>query len=594
MNQSKPNIQAVFYISQSGNDSSSGSEIQPFKTLDRARTEVRKLNANMTGDIIVQLGGGRYYLDSPFVMNQQDSGSNGFNVVYTSAPGEMAVLDGGVRIDGWKPGEQGRWAADVDLDAVRQLYVNGRSVSRSTMWGFLLGNLQVMENGEGYRTTSHAAADLIGAEDVEFEYRFIWKNTRCKVAEVRKSGIYYEILMKQPEFFLARGMEGMQLNLPWMIEGAPVAFGGEGLSIFDSKKKQIQYKPWLDQDMENSEFIVPKLETLLEIQGTPEEPVRNIRFCNLGFEHATWLGANDTGFIDIQANFRVTPETLLTVRPNYSENGKVFMTPKSHDCVKSPANIICHAGHNIAFDECRFAKLGGAGLDIERGSADIRVTNCEFTNISGSAIQVADVVTDDHHPDDFRKGVRDVEIIDCDIHHIATDYKGGVGVFIGYAKNVSITHNNFHHLPYSAVSAGWGWGEIDAGGGGYPASSSFRFSEPANQSGHRIEHNHIHDVMQEMNDGGAIYTIGRMPETSISANVIHDNCGFPGGIYLDEGSADILVEKNVIYRVPKALNLNNHAQNRHLTCKIDNNICDIPPESPQFPIDVANEAGPHK
>jgi hypothetical protein len=30
-----------------------------------------------------------------------------------------------------------------------------------------------------------------------------------------------------------------------------------------------------------------------------------------------------------------------------------------------------------------------------------------------------------------------------------------------------IAHNEICHLPYTGISIGWGWGEEDAGGGGY-------------------------------------------------------------------------------------------------------------------------------
>jgi hypothetical protein len=97
-----------------------------------------------------------------------------------------------------------------------------------------------------------------------------------------------------------------------------------------------------------------------------------------------------------------------------------------------------------------------------------------------------------------------------------------------------------------------------------------------------------------MDDGGAIYTLGRMPGTRICANVIHDTCGFPGGIYLDEGSADIRVERNVVYRVARALNLNNFAQDRYLTCPFEKNVCDVLPDDQAFPRTIADKAGPRR
>ncbi len=70
--------------------------------------------------------------------------------------------------------------------------------------------------------------------------------------------------------------------------------------------------------------------------------------------------------------------------------------------------------------------------------------------------------------------------------------------------------------------------------------------------GNRIVHNHIHDLGQGvLSDLGGIYTNSISPGTRIRYNVVHDvrHRDYGGwGIYNDQGSADILVEKNLVYR----------------------------------------------
>jgi hypothetical protein len=195
--------------------------------------------------------------------------------------------------------------------------------------------------------------------------------------------------------------------------------------------------------------------------------------------------------------------------------------------------------------------------------------------------------------------VRNNVIRDCRIHHVAQEYKGGVGVFAGYTDGTVIEHCEFHHLPYSAISLGWGWGEVDAGGGNYVHPDLFGTPTPC--ANNRIENNHIHDVLLELWDGGAIYTLGEMPGTVIRGNHIHDTRGWPGGIYLDEGSGHIEVSANVVYRTAasspgghhpaRPLNFNNRAQNRIATCLVYDNHVDGP-EAPDFPRAVAERAGP--
>src|SRR5439155_13926147 len=123
--------QATFFVSPSGNDSNSGSEQAPFRTLDRARSAVRTINANMSGDIYIYLRNGRYYLSNSFLLDLRDSGTNGHKVIYSSYPGETASISGGTSITGWVPIGGGVYKAPFYGRAFRQLYVNNKRAIRA-------------------------------------------------------------------------------------------------------------------------------------------------------------------------------------------------------------------------------------------------------------------------------------------------------------------------------------------------------------------------------------------------------------------------------------------------------------------------------
>ena len=95
-----PGANAALWVSPAGDDSGPGTEEQPLRTIERARDLVRTLNANMSDDISVFISGS-YRLARPVVFGPQDSGTNGFSVVYTAAPGEHPVLSGGLSVTGW-------------------------------------------------------------------------------------------------------------------------------------------------------------------------------------------------------------------------------------------------------------------------------------------------------------------------------------------------------------------------------------------------------------------------------------------------------------------------------------------------------------
>jgi len=126
------------------------------------------------------------------------------------------------------------------------------------------------------------------------------------------------------------------------------------------------------------------------------------------------------------------------------------------------------------------------------------------------------------------------------IHRCGVIYHGCVGVWAGITEATAIRHNEIHDLPYTGVSVGWTWN-----------------TNPTPCRGNLVEYNHIHHVMQTLSDGGGIYTLGRQPDTALRGNVIDDvplNAGRAesNGMFLDEGSSEILIEGNTIYHIRRS------------------------------------------
>ncbi|NOU75496.1 hypothetical protein GC098_29665, partial [Paenibacillus sp. LMG 31458] len=108
--QSQRNVMEIIYVSTNGNDTSGdGSQANPFATLQRAQQAVQQINQNMTGNIIVSIAPGDYYMPSTLNLTSQDSGTNGYNIVYESSGGiGAAKLYGGIPVDsnGWTQAAQ--------------------------------------------------------------------------------------------------------------------------------------------------------------------------------------------------------------------------------------------------------------------------------------------------------------------------------------------------------------------------------------------------------------------------------------------------------------------------------------------------------
>jgi hypothetical protein len=505
-------------------------------------------------------------VDGTIIFEAKDSGTNGHNVVYKSYPGETPVVSGGRPITGWTQDGEKRWKATTDIPSFRQLYVNGVRAVRAR--GNPPEGLQL--HGEnGYKAKNAAMADWANPSDIEFCYYVTWTHSRCKVQSIARDGAEAVITMLQPQFSQARTKEGVQVKLPNYIENALELLDEPGEWYLDRKTHTVYYIPRPNEDMKTAEAIAPAVEKLIELKGTLDQPVHNIHFVGLTFAHAGWLRPSEIGHPDVQANF------LNDLGKELKRGG--VATTIHNEQLKSPSNIVCRAAKSVRFEACTFTKLGSGGIDLEFGSQDNVISGCEFSDLSGTAIQVGDVLKDDHHPDDPRKVVKNNAIVNNYIHDLPVEYKGGVGVFVGYTDGTVIAHNEICNLPYSGVSIGWGWGEEDAGGGAAHYFQPFRYDTPTAARNNRCELNHIHHVMQELNDGGGIYTLSNQPGTVIRGNHIHDAKGGPGGIYLDEGSGFIEVTGNLVYNVPRAMNYNNAAQNRKATCNEHDNFFDAKP-----------------
>ena len=111
-------------------------------------------------------------------------------------------------------------------------------------------------------------------------------------------------------------------------------------------------------------------------------------------------------------------------------------------------------------------------------------------------------------------------------------------------RGALIRGNLLAHLPYTAISMGWGWGQYSmcpARTGSLPGCTA--------AGDNVIESNAVltTDICQVNGDGGAIYTLGQQPNSSIRRNCLagahrgYEECM---AIYNDDGSFGITSEAN--------------------------------------------------
>jgi parallel beta-helix repeat protein len=101
-----PEALVQIYVSPTGDDQADGSKAKPFPTLSKARDAVRarkQTNAGVLpkGGIRVLIGSGTFYVEHPFKLEAQDSGTAEAPVVYQAEPGQTPVFVGGRLVKGW-------------------------------------------------------------------------------------------------------------------------------------------------------------------------------------------------------------------------------------------------------------------------------------------------------------------------------------------------------------------------------------------------------------------------------------------------------------------------------------------------------------
>jgi hypothetical protein len=375
-----------------------------------------------------------------------------------------------------------------------------------------------------------------------------WTEPRCPVAAIRLRSI----TMARPcwdnstkRVMLASGQRAANLvgpmsvgNRPAYIENAFELLGTPGEFYFDKKARMFYYTPRPNEDPSTADVEAASLESLIVGQGTAEAPIHHIQFSGLQFSYATWLMPNSPeGFSEIQANYIVTGED------GYKRQGLCTLVPDGK-CpfgawTKAPGNISFHYGTDIRFTGDVFIHLGGAGLDLNNGSQRDIVEASVFTDISGDGLELGNV----DMPRATGAGITsDNRISNNHFYNVGAEFRGGIPIVVGYAQRTKVQHNQIDHIPYAAISMGWG---------GWP--DKIKLPGVANFSENNIvSENLIFDLMLVLADGGGIYTQGLTGKSlaegeKVTGNIVARQYGSGHAIYTDNGSSNITVSNNVIF-----------------------------------------------
>ncbi|WP_090933754.1 RICIN domain-containing protein [Nonomuraea jiangxiensis] len=533
-------------------------------SLAAAQTAVRSLNVAMSGDIVVVLAGGVYRLSTPLRLTAADSGNNGYSVKWQAAAGAVPVISGARAVTGWSLADSGRniWRANVGAGIdTRQLYVDGMLATRART---SVNRSDFTASSTGMRFTSSALSylnNLANQGRVEMESVGSFTDRYAPVQSI--SGNL--ITMRQPAWnnnnFGYDTFSSPHRAGPLYLVNAYEFLDAPGEWYLDSATGALSYIPLAGQNMGNVSVELLVLQSLVQVGGTYDAPAHHITFSGITFTGTSWLGpSGNQGFVDQQTGAYIAGNWSWPDFTSCHQGCRQFEATRPN-WYQMPAAVQVSAANTITFTDSRFLNLGqtaiGIGNDanahasgVGLGAGNITVTRSEIARSSAGGVVVGGVRADAHHPSDQRMVNRNITISHNRIHDLGLDHRGIVSVLTTYVTGTDVSHNEIYNLPYTGMSIGYGWGANEPGGSTHYADRGLydfqpRYTTATTASGNRLVGNYVHDVMQQMTDGGCIYTLSWNPGAVISDNhCLRTNGWF--GIYFDEGSRYYTVRNNVL------------------------------------------------
>ena len=359
--------------------------------------------------------------------------------------------------------------------------------------------------------------DLEGIKDVEsaiVSYYHYWIDEHSPVESYdRETG---KLTMAYKSRFLITNLyeeEHCPANLHYYLENIAEVFENPGEWYLERKSGMLYYIPENDsQTPENIQVYAPVVDRIVDVCGSSEHPVSDIRFRGLDF---------------------------ICSKGDYASRVHTDKTAASDDVFGSDSQSVAGAygavnfryARNCIISDCSLKNLGVQAVSVEEGCSDIRVEGCTVYDVGAGGVRIfggaygCEKHDETHH----------ITVKDCNISYCGRRYAAGCGILANHVYSCEFSDNEIGYLDYSGISVGWVWGYADN-----------------IACANRITNNHIHHIgMGNLSDMGGIYLLGKQRGTVVSGNRIHDViCRHYGGwgIYTVEGASYMTIENTVVYR----------------------------------------------
>lgn len=289
--------------------------------------------------------------------------------------------------------------------------------------------------------------------------------------------------------------------LRYYIENVPEMFGAPNQWYLDRETKKVYYIPGSDEKIT---AYLPLANNIFIISGTADQKISGITIRNF--------------------TLRCTRGDKICEKMEYASVGQ---------SVNNGFGVIeaAYTDH-FTIENCKICNFGVHAIVLKNGCSNTLIQDNVISDGGAGGI----TVNGGAYGSPVAEHTYGCRIENNVIAHCGRRYLCGCGILIMHAYDSTIARNTIFDLYYSGISCGWVWGYGD---------SICR--------GNRIVQNHIYNIGQrKLSDMGGIYLLGKQQGTIVSGNRIHDveSLHYGGwGIYTDEGSSYITIEKNICYSV---------------------------------------------
>jgi hypothetical protein len=515
----------TLYVAPDGDDGNPGTLEQPFRSLERARDQLRQAqNADQT---TVYLRGGNYFLEHSILFDERDSAELN-RVTYRSYPGEQAVLVGGQPVTGWLPYRDGIYKTQLKpgwqfscLFERDQRAVMARLPKRDyfTVKGKVVGRED--------SSFVFDAADLPPNANYQDAQVYIWPgeagwNWFSQTQPVALDWGNHTATMP------SRAAWGIDQGARYFVQGVLEFLSEPGEFHLDTQTHTLYYHPHSVDSLEGG-VVAATTRRLLELRGaSPQQPVHGLSFEDLTLFLSDFTPRYDMPVAEAQNGDNSEREGLV-----YLENAQ-----------------------DIQVQRCRILGAGYSGVMLARCAQRNRIENNLVQDSGYNGIYLSGWAPGEG-------GFARLEDAYVNKHnHIRNNLICDGGRLVGHGSGIQlvqsgdnqIEHNEICRFPRYGISLkGWRFGIMERHYYGLKVTWEnhwdFLFTRD-----NQVRFNDIHHVLQDTQDGGGIEGWGPGKGNVIDHNHLHHfGTSLPGGmtfgLYLDDACDYFTVTNNLIHHL---------------------------------------------